>query len=101
MTAIYRSLPLTAAKCQMWDKDVKSPIIRHTTFSAEYNKDVGFYEKSLLDKTYIEHYDFRRTPIADHDGPQRRPPVGRRVTTGEEKGGFGGVRPFSLSKEGQ
>lgn len=40
--------------------------------AAEYNKDVGFYEKSLLDKTYIEHYDFRRTPIADHDGPQRR-----------------------------
>lgn len=39
--------------------------------AAEYNKDVGFYEKSLLDKTYVEHYDFRRTPIADHDGPQR------------------------------
>lgn len=39
---------------------------------AEYNKDVGFYEKSLLDKTYIEHYDFRRTPIADLDGPRRR-----------------------------
>ena len=39
---------------------------------AEYNKDVGFYEKSLLDKTYIEHYDFRRTPIADHDGPRKR-----------------------------
>lgn len=38
----------------------------------EYNKDIGFYEKSLLDKTYIEHYDFRRTPIADHDGPRRR-----------------------------
>lgn len=36
-----------------------------------YNKDVGFYEKSLLDKTYIEHYDFRRTPIADHDGPRK------------------------------
>lgn len=36
-----------------------------------YNKDVGFYEKSLLDKTYIEHYDYRRTPIADYDGPQR------------------------------
>lgn len=38
----------------------------------EYNKGVGFYEKSLLDKTYIEHYDYRRTPIADYDGPQRR-----------------------------
>ncbi|MEA5019843.1 MAG: hypothetical protein VB027_05700 [Gordonibacter sp.] len=37
-----------------------------------YNKDVGFYEKSLLDKTYIEHYDFRRTPIADLDGPRKR-----------------------------
>ncbi|MEG0322459.1 MAG: hypothetical protein RR547_05020 [Raoultibacter sp.] len=38
----------------------------------EYNKDIGFYEKSLLDKTYVEHYDFRRTPIADLDGPHRR-----------------------------
>lgn len=38
----------------------------------EYNKNVGFYEKSLLDKTYVEHYDFRRTPIADNDGPRRR-----------------------------
>lgn len=40
--------------------------------AAEYNRGVGFYEKSLLDKTYIEHYDFRRTPIADCDGPRRR-----------------------------
>lgn len=40
--------------------------------AAEYNKDIGFYEKSLLDKTYVEHYDFRRTPIADLDGPHRR-----------------------------
>ena len=40
--------------------------------ASEYNRDVGFYEKSLLDKTYIEHYDYRRTPIADWDGPQRR-----------------------------
>lgn len=39
--------------------------------AATYNKDVGFYEKSLLDKTYIEHYDFRRTPIADCDGPRK------------------------------
>lgn len=38
----------------------------------EYNKNVGFYEKSLLDKTYVEHYDFRRTSIADYDGPRRR-----------------------------
>ncbi|MEG0418759.1 MAG: hypothetical protein RSG23_06685 [Gordonibacter sp.] len=35
-----------------------------------YNEGVGFYEKSLLDKTYIEHYDFRRTSIADCDGPR-------------------------------
>ncbi len=35
----------------------------------DYNKDVGFYEQSLLEKTYVEHYDFRRTPIADCDGP--------------------------------
>lgn len=40
--------------------------------ASEYNKDIGFYEKSLLDKTYIEHYDFRRAPIADCDGPRRR-----------------------------
>ncbi|WP_139651508.1 Fic family protein [Raoultibacter phocaeensis] len=40
--------------------------------ATEYNKGVGFYEKSLLDKTYVEHYDFRRTPIADCDGPHRR-----------------------------
>lgn len=40
--------------------------------ATEYNKRVGFYEKSLLDKTYVEHYDFRRTPIADCDGPHRR-----------------------------
>lgn len=40
--------------------------------ACEYNKDIGFYEKSLLDKTYIEHYDFRRAPIADCDGPRRR-----------------------------
>lgn len=39
--------------------------------ATEFNKDVGFYEKSLLDKTYVEHYDFRRTPIADDDGPRR------------------------------
>ncbi|MBU5405482.1 hypothetical protein KQI08_06040 [Paraeggerthella hongkongensis] len=40
--------------------------------SLEYNRDVGFYEKSLLDKTYIEHYDHRRAQIAESDGPQRR-----------------------------
>lgn len=39
---------------------------------SKYNKDVGFYEKSLLDKTYIEHQNSRRAPIADYDGPQRR-----------------------------
>ena len=26
----------------------------------------------IRDRTYIEHYDFRRTPIADCDGPRRR-----------------------------
>lgn len=41
--------------------------------ASEYNAQVGFYEKSLLDKTYVEHYDYRRTSIADEDGPRRRP----------------------------
>ncbi|WP_296009900.1 hypothetical protein [uncultured Adlercreutzia sp.] len=39
-----------------------------------YNRDIGFYEKALLDKTYTEHYDFRRSPIADSDGLMRRHP---------------------------
>lgn len=37
-----------------------------------YNRDIGFYEKELLDKTYTEHYDFRRSSIADSDGLKRR-----------------------------
>ena len=31
-------LTADGSEVPMWDKDVKSPIIRHTTFSAEYNK---------------------------------------------------------------
>lgn len=31
-------LTADGSEVSMWDKDVKSPIIRHTTFSAEYNK---------------------------------------------------------------
>lgn len=31
-------LAADGSEVPMWDKDVKSPIIRHTTFSAEYNK---------------------------------------------------------------
>lgn len=37
-----------------------------------YNRNIGFYEKELLDKMYTEHYDFRRTSIADNDGLIRR-----------------------------
>lgn len=37
-----------------------------------YNRDIGFYEKALLDKMYTEHYDFRRASIADSDGLMRR-----------------------------
>ena len=44
--------------------------------SHAFNRDIGFYEKSLLDKTYIEHHDFRRAPIADCDGPRRRSCLG-------------------------
>lgn len=37
-----------------------------------YNRDIGFYEKALLDKMYTEHDDFRRASIADSDGLIRR-----------------------------
>ena len=37
-----------------------------------YNRNIGFYEKELLDKMYTEHYDFRRASIADNDGLIRR-----------------------------
>lgn len=40
-----------------------------------YNRDIGFYEKGLLDKMYTEHYDFRRASIADADGLVRRSPM--------------------------
>ena len=40
-----------------------------------YNRDIGFYEKALLDKMYTEHYDFRRASIADSDGLIRRSPA--------------------------
>ena len=43
--------------------------------SALYNRDIGFYEKALLDKMYTEHYDFRRASIADSDGLIRRSPT--------------------------
>ena len=43
--------------------------------SALYNRDIGFYEKELLDKMYTEHYDFRRASIADSDGLIRRSPT--------------------------
>ncbi len=42
---------------------------------ALYNRDIGFYEKALLDKMYTEHYDFRRASIADADGLIRRSPT--------------------------
>lgn len=42
---------------------------------ALYNRDIGFYEKALLDKMYTEHYDFRRASIADADGLVRRSPT--------------------------
>lgn len=42
---------------------------------ALYNRDIGFYEKALLDKMYTEHYDFRRASIADSDGLIRRSPT--------------------------
>lgn len=40
--------------------------------SERYNRNIGFYEKELLDKMYTEHYDFRRASIADTDGLVRR-----------------------------
>lgn len=40
-----------------------------------YNRNIGFYEKELLDKMYTEHYDFRRASIADNDGLKRRSPL--------------------------
>ena len=43
--------------------------------SALYNRDIGFYEKALLDKMYTEHYDFRRASIADSDGLIRLSPT--------------------------
>lgn len=40
-----------------------------------YNRNIGFYEKELLDKMYTEHYDFRRASIVDNDGLIRRSPM--------------------------
>lgn len=52
------------------------PEFRATDEAPElYNRDIGFYEKALLDKMYTEHYDFRRASIADTDGLIRRSPA--------------------------
>lgn len=57
-----------------YDEDGRlRPEFRATDEAPElYNRNIGFYEKELLDKMYTEHYDFRRAPIADNDGLIRR-----------------------------
>lgn len=38
----------------------------------KFNRDVGFYEPSLMEDIWIEHYAHRRQPIVDEDGLWRR-----------------------------
>lgn len=39
--------------------------------ATKFNSDVGFYEPSLMEDIWIEHYAHRRQPIVDEDGLRR------------------------------
>ncbi|RNL39202.1 hypothetical protein [Paraeggerthella hongkongensis] len=72
MDYLKEHCPEAFFRCYREDGSLQDECKSADDATCEYNRDVGFYEKSLLDKTYIEHYDYRRSRIADSDGPQRR-----------------------------
>lgn len=71
---VYLREHCTEAYLRYYDeKGQLRPEFRATDEAPEvYNRNIGFYEKELLDKMYTEHYDFRRASIADNDGLKRR-----------------------------